>query len=147
MKAAALALLVASIWGVTPIFEKLSLVKASPFTVMTLRFIFTATCVVVISLVTGKYKEFSTIDGKTLLWIILAGLLGGIVGLFIYFVALKQDLTSRIAPITATFPLFTALYAFIFLHEPISIQRIMGILFIVIGLVLINWNNVTAPVE
>jgi transporter family protein len=147
MKAAALALLVASIWGITPIFEKLSLVKASPFTVMTLRFIFTATCVVVISLVTGKYKEISAVDGKTLLWIILAGLLGGIVGLFIYFVALKQDLTSRIAPIAATFPLFTALYAFIFLHESISIHRVMGIVFIVLGLILINWNSITAPVE
>ncbi len=147
MKAAALALLVASIWGITPIFEKLSLAKASPFTVMTLRFMFTATCVVVVSLVTGKYREFSSVDSKTLLWIFLAGLLGGIVGLFIYFVALKQGLTSRIAPITATFPLFTALYAFVFLHESISIQRIMGIVLIVLGLILINWNSVISPVE
>jgi transporter family protein len=142
MKTATLALLVASIWGLTPIFEKLSLIKASPFTVITLRFIFTTTLVVVASLVTGKYREFSTVDGKTLLWIFLAGLLGGIVGLFIYFVALKQDLTSRIVPIAATFPLFTALYAFIFLDEHISPQRLAGIILIVIGLILINWNSV-----
>ena len=147
MKAAALALFVASIWGITPILEKLSLVKASPFTVMTVRFVFTATFVVVISLVTGKYRDIGTIDGKTLLWTCLAGLLGGIVVLFIYFVALKQDLTSRIAPITATFPLFTALYAFIFLHESISIQRIMGIVLIVLGLILVNWDNIGGPVE
>ena len=54
MKAAALALLVASIWGISPIFEKLSLIKASPFTVITIRFIFTTICLVIISLVTGK---------------------------------------------------------------------------------------------
>lgn len=145
MKAAALALLVASIWGITPIFEKLSLVKASPLTVITLRFIFTTTCVIAASLVTGRYREIASVDGRTLLWIFLAGLLGGVVGLLIYFSVLKQDLTSRIVPIAATFPLFTALYAFIFLHETISIQRLVGIVFIVVGLIFVNWNSIPIP--
>jgi transporter family protein len=148
MKTTALALLVASIWGITPIFEKLSLVKASPLTVMTIRFVFTTTIVVAISFVTGRYREISTVDGKTLLWIILAGLLGGIVGLFLYFFALKQDLTSKIVPIAATFPLFTALYASIFLKEAITLPRLAGIVLIVIGLVLINWNSaIGGPTE
>lgn len=144
MKAVVLALLVASIWGMTPIFEKLSLKNASPLTVITLRFIFTTACVVAVSLVTGKYREFATVDSKTLLWILLAGLFGGIIGLFIYFVALQQGLTSRIVPIAATFPLFTAIYAFIFLNEPISFQRLAGIVLVVLGLVLINWDRVVS---
>ena len=147
MKTAALALLVASIWGITPILEKLSLIKASPFTVLTIRFVFTAMCVAVASIVTGKYRELSSVDGKTFLWIILAGFLGGIVGLFLYFVALKQDLTTKIAPITATFPLFTAIYAYIFLHEPITLLRLIGIVLIVVGLMFINWNSISGPVE
>jgi len=147
MKTALLALLVASIWGITPIFEKLSLINASPFTVMTIRFIFTATCVGIVSLLTGKYRELTNVDVKTFFWIILAGLLGGIVGLFIYFVALKEDLVSKIAPITATFPLFTALYAYIFLHEPITLLRLIGIVLIVLGLMFINWNSISGPVE
>ena len=142
MKVAALALIVAAIWGITPIFEKLSLVKASPLTVITLRFIFTTSCVIVVSLVTGRYREIASVDGITLLWIFLAGLLGGVIGLSIYFFVLKQDLTSRIVPIAATFPLFTAFYAFIFLHETLSIQRLVGIVLIVIGLIFINWNNI-----
>ena len=147
MKTALLALLVASIWGITPIFEKLSLINASPFTVMTIRFIFTATCVGIVSLLTGKYRELTNVDVKTFFWIILAGLLGGIVGLFIYFVALKEDLVSKIAPITATFPLFTALYAYIFLHEPITLLRLIGIVLIVLGLMFINWNSISGPIE
>ena len=147
MKTAALALLVASIWGITPILEKLSLIKASPFTVLTIRFVFTAMFVAVASIVTGKYRELSSVDGKTFLWIILAGFLGGIVGLFLYFVALKQDLTTKIAPITATFPLFTAIYAYIFLHEPITLLRLIGIVLIVVGLMFINWNSISGPVE
>ena len=145
MKVAALALIVAAIWGITPIFEKLSLVKASPLTVITLRFIFTTSCVIVVSLVTGRYREIASVDGITLLWIFLAGLLGGVIGLSIYFFVLKQDLTSRIVPIAATFPLFTAFYAFIFLHETLSIQRLVGIVLIVIGLIFINWNNIPIP--
>jgi transporter family protein len=144
MKSVFLALLVASIWGLTPIFEKLSLLRASPFTVITLRFVFITVCVVAASVVTGKYREFALVDGKTLLWILLAGFLGGIVGLFVYFVALKQGLTSHIVPIIATYPLFTALYAFLFLNEPISFQRLIGIVLIVAGLILINWNNIGA---
>lgn len=147
MKTAVLALFVASIWGITPIFEKLSLIKASPFTVMTIRFIFTATCVGIASLLTGRYKELTNIDVKTFLWIILAGFLGGMVGLFIYFVALKEDLASKIAPITATFPLFTALYAYIFIHEPITLLRLIGIVLIVLGLMFINWNSIIGPIE
>jgi transporter family protein len=145
MKAAALALLVASIWGITPIFEKLSLVKASPLTVITLRFIFTTTCVIAASLATGRYREIASVDGRTFLWIFLAGLLGGVVGLLIYFSVLKQDLTSKIVPIAATFPLFTALYAFIFLHETISIQRLLGVVLIVVGLIFVNWNSIPIP--
>lgn len=145
MKAAALALLVASIWGITPIFEKLSLVKASPLTVITLRFIFSTTCVIAASLATGRYREIASVDGRTFLWIFLAGLLGGVVGLLIYFSVLKQDLTSKIVPIAATFPLFTALYAFIFLHETISIQRLLGVVLIVVGLIFVNWNSIPIP--
>jgi len=147
MKAAALALLVASIWGISPIFEKLSLIKASPLTVITIRFIFTTICLVIVSLVTGKYKDFANVDGKTFLWIILAGFLGGILGLFLFFVALKQDFTSRIVPIVATFPLFTVLYAYIFLREEISINRLAGAIFIVFGLVLINWDTIVSHPE
>ena len=143
MTTAGLALLVASIWGITPIFEKLSLERASPLTVITLRFMFTATCFGVYSAVTGGYKDFGSVDGKTLLYIILAAVFGGIIGLLVFFTALKQDFTTKIVPIAATFPLFTALYAYMFLNEHISSQRLVGIIFIVIGLILVNWNSIS----
>jgi transporter family protein len=143
MKTAGLALLVASIWGIAPIFEKLSLERASPLTVITLRFIFSASCLAIYSVVTGGYKDFASVDGKTLLYIILAATIGGIIGLLLYFTALKQDFTSKIVPIAATFPLFTALYAFLFLNEHISSQRLIGIILIVIGLILVNWNSLS----
>lgn len=135
---ALLALLVACIWGINPIFEKLALKNTSPFSVITIRFIFTAVILIFYTLVAGRYEELIKVDSRSLSWIFLSGLVGGLIGLFIFFVALKQEDTSKILPIIAAFPMFTALFAYVLLGETISLKRAIGILFVIIGVVLIN---------
>ena len=142
MTGAAWALLVAAIWGISPIFEKLSLVKTAPFTVMTIRFMFTTAIVVVISVFTGNFRDIKNVDAVSLMWICLGGLVGGIIGLLLYFVVLKQNLASHVVPLAASFPLFTTFYAYIFLKEQISAVRLAGIVLVVIGIVLINWDSI-----
>ena len=66
-----------------------------------------------------------------MMWIILSGLVGGLIGLFIFFVALKQEDTSKVLPIIAIF-------AYFLLGETISLQRFIGIMFVIVGVVLIN---------
>jgi len=141
MKVLLLSLFVASVWGLAPIFEKLSLIRTSPFTALTIRFMFTTSIVVILSILTGNFKEIAKVDPKSLLWICLGGLIGGIVGLLVYFVVLKENLTTRVIPLTATFPLFTAFYAYLFLKENITMLRLIGIILVVIGVVLINWSS------
>ena len=135
---ALLALLVAIIWGINPIFEKFALKNASPYSVITIRFIFTAVCLAIITLTTGRLEEITKVDGRSLFWILISGLVGGLIGLFLFFVALKHEDTSKVVPIAATFPMFTALYAYMLLGEAISLKRAIGILFVVIGAILIN---------
>lgn len=142
MTGAALALLVAAIWGVAPIFEKMSLVKTAPLTALTIRFIFTTSLLLIITFVTGRFGEIKNVDGASLLWICIAGFIGGILGLLLYFTVLKEHLTSHIVPIVATFPLFTTIYAYFLLKEQISAVRMAGILLVVTGLVLINWKSI-----
>jgi len=125
---ALLALLVACIWGINPIFEKLALKNTSPFSVITIRFIFTAVILMFYTLVAGRYEELIKVDSRSLSWIFLSGLVGGLIGLFIFFVALKQEDTSKILPIIAAFPMFTALFAYVLLGETISLKRAIGIL-------------------
>lgn len=144
MEAAFLALIVACIWGLNPIFEKLALNGATPFAMITIRFAFTTFCLAVITFATGRIDQILQVDRSTLFWILLSGLAGGLIGLFIFFTALKQDDASRIVPIVASFPMFTAFYAYIFLKENISTMRMVGIGFVVIGLILINWRGATA---
>jgi len=53
-------------------------------------------------------------------------------------VALKQEDTSKVLPIIASFPMFTAIFAYFILGETISLQRFIGIMFVIVGVVLIN---------
>ena len=140
MTASLLALLVAFIWGINPIMEKLSLVKATPLTVMTIRFIMTSIVLTAITFYQGKFHELNNLDTKTYYYIIIPGILAG-VGLYIYFMALGKGESSKVVPIVATFPLFTAIYAFMFLKESITTPKIIGTLLIVTGLVILNWGS------
>ena len=142
MQAALLAFIVACIWGLNPIFEKLSLRDATPFSVITIRFIFTSVILTLIMIVFGKTGEIISVDSRSLFWILLSGLVGGLIGLFIFFVALKQGDASQVVPIVATFPMFTALYAYLFLGKNITSTRMFGIVFVVLGAILINWSGV-----
>ncbi|MCH8029953.1 MAG: EamA family transporter [Candidatus Dadabacteria bacterium] len=143
MNIVALCLLVAFLWGIAPILEKMSLSDASSFTVLTIRSIATTVVLIVLTVITGKQQEVMAVDGKTFL-LILAGGFFGILGLFIYFVALKQDLATRVVPLVNIFPLFTALNAVIILNERLTTQRTAGIVLVVAGVVLINWGQFTA---
>lgn len=141
MQAALLAFLVACIWGVNPIFEKLGLKGSSPYTMITIRFVFTTICLVLYGLATDKITVFFSTDKRALFWILLSGV-GAMAGLLIYLAALKMDDASRIVTIVATFPMFTAFYAYMFLGESLSITRILGIMFVITGAILINWKGV-----
>lgn len=141
MTASLLALLVAFIWGINPIMEKLSLVKATPLTVMTIRFIMTSIVLTIITIYQGKFYELNNLDSKTYYYIIIPAILAG-VGLYIYFIALGKGESSKVVPIIATFPLFTAVYAFLILKESITTPKIIGTFLIVSGLVILNWGRV-----
>lgn len=141
MTASLLALLVALIWGMNPIMEKLSLVKATPLTVMTIRFIMTSIVLTIITIYQGKFYELNNLDSKTYYYIIIPAILAG-VGLYIYFIALGKGESSKVVPIIATFPLFTAVYAFLILKESITTPKIIGTFLIVSGIVILNWGRV-----
>ena len=49
--------------------------------------------------------------------------------------------SSKVVPIVATFPLFTAIYAFLILKEGFTTPKLIGTFLIVAGLVILNWNS------
>ncbi len=141
MRITVMALAVAAVWGLSPIFEKLSLRDTSTTVVMTIRLLFISAVITVFTIATGKGAEIFQISGKTLLLIITAGLLGGIVGLFLFFSALRDGEASYVIPLAATAPLFSALYAWAILGERVTSMRLAGIFLIVVGAALVYWTK------
>lgn len=141
MRVTIMALAVAAIWGLSPILEKMSLRDAPTTVVMTIRLLFISACMAIFAIATGKTPAMFEIGSKTLTLILVSGLLGGILGLFVFFTALKQGEASYVIPLAATAPLFSALYAWAILGEKITHARMIGIVLIVVGAGLVYWTR------
>jgi len=94
----------------------------------------------------GKHTEIISVDSKSLLFILVGGFFG-ILGLFLYFVALKQADASRVVPLVNVFPLFTAFYSVALLGEKLTVSKWVGIAFIIAGIILLNQQSFRSHVE
>jgi bacterial/archaeal transporter family protein len=137
MRLLLLPLLASVLSGVSAIFEKTSVVSLSGLTVLTLRFLLMAPVLAAALYFTGSHRELRTIDLRTFGAIALpAGMALG--SLLLYFTALKNDLVSRVFPLTELGLLVAFFLAALFLGEPLSPQRLLGTILIVAGIFLIR---------
>jgi len=128
-----LSLLAVLLWGMAPLFEKSALARTTPLVALTIRSLVMAAAYVGAAVAMGTGGELLRVDGRSLGYIILSAIIGGVAGLFVYFHALKLGDAAVVVPITATYPLATALFAVLFLGEPLTPSRILGALLIVAG--------------
>ena len=133
-----LALLVAAIWGLAPIFEKLSLHSMSPLYVLFIRFVLVTSLFVPIFITSNQALNLDQLTLKNLMLILIPGILA-VIGIYLYFNALADSSASKIVPLTAIYPLFTCFYAFIFLKEDFTTEKIIGTILIVAGVFILNY--------
>ena len=67
-----------------------------------------------------------------------SGLIAGVLGMFTYFSLLKGGEASKIVPLTAAYPLVTALLSLVILGEKLSPLRLLGIFFTILGLIILQ---------
>lgn len=97
--------------------------------------------------VVGSQDQISSLDGKTVLLLILSGLATGASWLC-YFRALQLGDINKVVPIDKSSTILTILLAFVFLHEAISLPKIIGVLLIAVGtLLMIEKKDAPAPRE
>ena len=135
-----LALLVAAIWGLAPIFEKLSLQSMSPLFVLFVRFVLVTSLFVPIFITSNQAFSVDQLSFRNLMLILIPGILA-VVGIYLYFNALAGSSASKIVPLTAIYPLFTCFYAFIFLKEDFTTEKIVGTILIVAGVFILNYKD------
>jgi transporter family protein len=126
------------LWGATPILEKMGLTKVDPLIGVTLRSAIVTVGLLVLTFLLGKGRALIELDGKSVLLFGASGLMAGIFGMWTYYMALKMEATSKIVPITACYPLVTALLSVLVLREGITLHRIIGTALIVSGIWLVK---------
>jgi len=133
-----LLILTAILWGTTPILEKKGLETTSPIVGLVFRNLAVIICVIAAVFITGKTKEVLSTPPKTMLLFALTGIIAGFLAMLTYFGALKLGATSRIVPISATYPLVAALLGVLILGEQATLLRIFGTVLIIGGVWLVK---------
>jgi transporter family protein len=122
------------LWGATPILEKIGLTKVDPVVGITIRSAVATVGLLILTLLLGRGRALIEVDGKGFLLFGASGLLAGALGMWAYYAALKMEATSKIVPISASYPLVTALLSVLILREGVTLPRLIGTALIVIGI-------------
>ncbi len=125
-------------WGVAAIFDKLALGKGAAFSGIIMRQLVLGVAVLLVAVGAGRLGDVLKLDGRSALFFGLSGICGGALGLWTYYQALRMAGASLVVPITATYPLITVLLSWLILQEGLTIHRIIGTGFIIIGVWLVK---------
>ena len=124
----------ALLWGATPILEKIGLTKVDPLAGITIRSTIAAVSLLILTLLLGRGRALIKVGGKAFLLFGVSGLLAGALGMWAYYAALKMEATSKIVPISASYPLVTAFLSVLILREGVTLSRVIGTALIVTGI-------------
>ncbi len=125
-------------WGSSPLLEKIALRAISPLLALAVRTGVAALALIFTVLFTGEVRHLPELTGRDVLVLGASGILAGALGMFTYFSLLKSGAASKVVPLTAAYPLVTALLALLILREELSWQRLLGILLTVSGLIILQ---------
>ena len=92
-----------------------------------------------IVLMSGKMQSLKTIGAGTWIFLILSGIATGLSWLF-YFRALQIGEASKVAPLDKMSVVFTILFSFLILKEPLTPKVIAGGLLITLGAIVLIWK-------
>lgn len=121
--------------GITSILAKCGIQKTDSTVATAIRTIVVLIFSWLMVVITGTIGEISSIQGKTLLFLILSGLSTGASWLF-YFHAIQIGNINKVAAIDKSSTVLTILFALIFLGEGISVEKLIAVLLIGIGTLL-----------
>ncbi|MGQ9645561.1 MAG: EamA family transporter [Thermodesulfobacteriota bacterium] len=124
----------ALLWGFTPILEKVALTKVDPLVGVTLRSAIVTAGLFILTVALGKGKALMEVDGRSLFLFGASGMMAGLLGMWTYYAVLKMEATSKVVPISASYPLVTAILSVLILQEEVTLPRVVGTAMIVVGI-------------
>lgn len=138
MKGEILALISAVLWGISAIFDKLAITNNNvPVPQANLIRSFGGFIFLLLIIIALRDLDFSAFDGRRVSYLLIAGSIAGGIAMIIFYFALRQIGASRTVPLSSIYPLFTVLFASVFLGESISLKVLAGTVLIVMGVILV----------
>jgi len=133
------AMLTSLAWGLAPILFKLGLKAevSSLFAIMVHNF----SAFLLASFLVFTLGEPLKVGLRELVIISLGGMLTGFLGLLFYFEAVRHGKVSIVAPIASTSPFWSVLFAYVLLGEGLNLQKLVGVLLIVLGITLLSLSK------
>jgi len=144
-----IALLISVLWGATPVVIK-SLTKK--FDISTIMFV--EGLLYFFFLLCYAYKYTDTI-GKDILKInhidlfkmFFASVIGGLIGNIMYIYILNKHESYITTALVSVSPFFTLILAYYFTKENVTFYGVLGVIFIVFGIMLIAYNETSEPLS
>ncbi|WP_297069934.1 DMT family transporter [Thermococcus sp.] len=132
------ALVSAFSWATSTILIKLGMRNKSAMAANIFRLYVVSVMYIMIFLATGTFFRVLSLSPELVGIASISGILGFVIGDSFYFHALKMMGVSRTVPITSTYPLWTILWAFLFLGRRISPRIVIGAVLIVLAIVIVR---------
>lgn len=121
--------------GITAILAKCGIRKTDSDVATAIRTIVVLVFSWLMAGITGACAQLAQIDGKTLLFLVLSGLATGASWLC-YFRALQIGDINKVVPIDKSSTVLTVLMALMFLHEGLSLGKVVSVILIGAGTML-----------
>lgn len=144
MKAEIFALATAVTWAVGSYFAKKGMYEAKldPVAGLAIRLVASAVIILVIAapLLVQITEAAKTTSGRHgLLYILIfEGVVAGLIGMILYYTALKQGQLSRVMPIAFTAPLFGFILGIMYMGEELTMMKSTGAALTLIGIIILT---------
>jgi drug/metabolite transporter (DMT)-like permease len=137
------------IWGLSPVIQKHLLQK---FDKRSLMLFYSSTNVLFVTLLLSFYNnklyaDIKSVNTYDILMISTYTFFTIFLAKLLFLEVLKYNNAHEVAAIEGIYPFFTLLLAYLFLKEKITIFGFMGVLFIVLGVVCISFNDTNFNLE
>lgn len=126
--------------GVTSILAKCGIKETNSTLATAIRTIVVLCFSYLMVFLVGSQNQWRSLDGKTYLFLILSGLSTGASWLC-YFKALQLGEINKVVSIDKLSTILTVILAFLFLHEDITLTKVIGIILMGVGTYLMNYQS------
>lgn len=134
-------------WATATILVKVGMRSKSPVAVNLIRLYLVSLMYLAVFIITGRLHEIFSADPKYLVIAFISAQFGFVIGDYFYFNALNWMGVSRTVPITSTYPLWTMLWAVLFLGRKVYPHKVLGALMIVLAIIIVRKAEVKEKVD